>query len=184
MRGCLKEHKVFSVTLVDQILRRLFILFPSSHFEGVSHWLEIVFFFFFSFPSRCLIGLSLQTFVMISHDHCQWPGPAWKCCAELCACTSLNNVPAALFQSWYSLGCSLLGQGGTNPDTGCQEKTSWIPHRTLITAAVTCTLQYRMGTPELGNLVVYFNELLPLLKQLLSLLCSTERPRGVRGTKL
>lgn len=55
MRGCLKEHKVFSVTPVDQILRRLFILFPSSHFEGVSHWLEIVFFFFFLSPLGALL---------------------------------------------------------------------------------------------------------------------------------
>lgn len=85
---------------------------------------------------------------------------------------------------WYSLGCSLLGQGSTNLDTGCQEKTSWIIHWTLITASVTCTGECRMGTPELGSTVVYFNELLPLLRKLLSLLCSTERPRGVGGTKL
>lgn len=59
MRGCLKEHKVFSVTPVDQILGRLFILFPSSHFEGVSHWLEIVFLvlFFFSPLGALLVYL-------------------------------------------------------------------------------------------------------------------------------
>lgn len=90
-------------------------------------------------------------------------------------------MPTALFPSPYSLGCFLLGQGCTNPDTGCQEQTSRIPHQTLITASVTCTLQYRMGPPELGNVVVYFNELLPLLKRLLSLLCTTERPRGSEG---
>lgn len=32
-----------------------------------------------------------------------------------------------------------------------------------------------LGTPELGSTVVYFNELLPLLRKLLSLLCSIYR---------
>lgn len=71
----------------------------------------------------------------------------------------------ALVLSWYSLGCSLLGQGSTNLDTGCQEKTSWIRHPTLITASVTCTGERRMGTPELGSRVVYFNELLRPAKE-------------------
>lgn len=161
----------------DQILGNLFNFYDfPSYILKWSNWLEIIFLgALLVYPCK-----PLSYFLMtIASDQ----GPC-MCCVWLCACTSLNNVPTALFQSWYSLGCFLLGWSCTNPDTGCQEKTSWITHRTLITASVTCTLQYRMGTPELGNVVVYFNELLPLPKKLLSLLCSTESPRGVGGTKL
>lgn len=129
-------------------------------------------------------GFILANLLSYFHLTTSNDGPVQVCCVSLCACTSLNNVPTALFPNWYSLGCFLLGQGCTNPDTGRQEQASWIPHRTLIAASVTCTVKYRMGPPELGNVLVYFNELLPLLKRLLSLLCSTKKPRGVEGTKL
>lgn len=163
---------------VDQTLGSLFNLYFPPHILKLSKLAENKF-------SCCLIGLSSQTFVIVSFT---WSFPVMSLCVcvvcNLCACTSLNNVPTALFPSWRSLGRFLLGQGCTDPDTSWQEKTSWIPHGTLITASMTRTPKYRMGTPELGNVVVYFNELLLLLNRLLSLLCSKETPREVGETKL